>query len=228
MTFFRSTLLLLASLPLLTAVTCGDQEVDPCEVSPDQDGDGDDSIACGGSDCDDTDAHRRPGATEVCDNADLDEDCNTLTFGDRDADGDDHPDASCCNVSQDGDASCGTDCDDTRPTVNSEAPEVCDGIDEDCDGAIDETVLMPLYTDGDLDGYGAGEPTMGCFLYEGMSFLGNDCDDENAAIVPGAMICLDAVDYAICQAEDGTYTLKTACPLQQACRTQPNGTGICI
>lgn len=228
MGFFRPLFLLLASLPLLTAGTCGDQDVDPCEVSPDQDGDGFDSIACGGTDCDDTNANRRPSGTEICDAADNDEDCNTTTFGERDADDDGHPDASCCNVDADGEAHCGTDCDDTRSTINRDAPEVCDGRDGDCDSAIDEGVLMELYPDDDLDGYGAGEPTTGCFLVEGTSFLGNDCDDQNAAIVPGAMMCLDALDYAICQAEDGMWSLKTTCPNQQACRPQPNGTGICI
>jgi hypothetical protein len=87
---------------------------------------------------------------------------------------------------------------------------------------------MPLYADEDLDGYGAGEPTMGCFLVEGTSFLGNDGEDDNAAIVPGAIQCLNATDYQICEAEDGTWSLKATCALQQACREQPNGTGICI
>ena len=229
MTFFRLRLplLLVASLPLLAAGTCGDQEVDPCEVSPDQDGDGFDSTSCGGTDCDDTDANRSPSRTEVCDPANIDEDCNATTFGDRDVDEDGHPDAACCNVGGSG-LRCGTDCDDTRPTINPEAPEVCDGRDGDCDSAIDEGVLMELYPDEDLDSYGAGEPTMGCFLYEGASFLGNDCDDENASIVPGAMMCLNTADYAICQAEDGMWSIKATCPNQQACRAQPNGTGICI
>src|SRR5690606_1533361 len=40
--------------------------VPACEV-PDADGDGVDSVECGGSDCDDNDANRYPGNAEVCD-----------------------------------------------------------------------------------------------------------------------------------------------------------------
>jgi hypothetical protein len=63
----------------------------------DRDGDGAASPACGGSDCDDNDNRRYPGATEICDGAGHDEDCDARTFGHRDADGDGHPDAACWN-----------------------------------------------------------------------------------------------------------------------------------
>lgn len=56
--------------------------------------------------------------------------------------------------------------------------------------------------------------------------LGNDCDDDNPAIVPGAQHCISATDYEICQ-EDGDWSLKATCP-GQGCVAQPNGTGICI
>src|SRR5690348_5247253 len=42
----------------------------------DEDGDGHDAVTCGGDDCDDADRNRYPGATEVCDPASRDEDCN--------------------------------------------------------------------------------------------------------------------------------------------------------
>lgn len=66
----------------------------PCDV-PDADGDGYAAIACGGNDCDDQDAERSPGLTEVCDARGLDEDCDPGTVGDRDADGDGYIDAMC-------------------------------------------------------------------------------------------------------------------------------------
>jgi len=61
------------------------------------DGDGRDSIACGGDDCDDNDRNRYPGNAEVCDAEDHDEDCDATTFGNRDVDGDGHIDALCGN-----------------------------------------------------------------------------------------------------------------------------------
>ena len=64
---------------------------------PDADGDGVDAIRCGGADCDDTDPNRFPGNTEVCDEEGHDEDCNPLTVGTRDFDGDGYVDAACIN-----------------------------------------------------------------------------------------------------------------------------------
>jgi hypothetical protein len=77
------------------------EEADRCEVrcaNPDKDGDGIDSVECGGADCDDNDSRRSPGRTEVCDAHDVDEDCNPTTFGSRDLDGDGYIDAACRNI----------------------------------------------------------------------------------------------------------------------------------
>ena len=85
--------------PCEEGVTC-DEVNDRCLTRPgcavsDADGDGYDSIACGGNDCDDKDAGRNPGETEVCDAAGRDEDCDVKTFGDKDEDGDGFIDAMC-------------------------------------------------------------------------------------------------------------------------------------
>lgn len=63
----------------------------------DLDGDGVDSIADGGSDCDDTDARRFPGNIEICDELGRDEDCDFETGGRRDSDGDGHDSNMCFN-----------------------------------------------------------------------------------------------------------------------------------
>ena len=45
------------------------------------------------------------------------------------------------------------DCDDSNPDVSS-AEEVCDEVDNDCDGDTDEDLLIIVYVDADSDGYG--------------------------------------------------------------------------
>ena len=95
----------------------------PAPRGPDQDGDGHDSRAAGGDDCDDNDVNRYPGNTEVCDADHHDEDCNPGTFGVRDADRDGYPDARCCNRSRDH-YTCGTDCDDGNAVIHPDA-QVC-------------------------------------------------------------------------------------------------------
>lgn len=199
-----------------------------CEVSPDDDHDGYVALECGGTDCDDNDFSRHPSAFEVCDQAGHDEDCDPNTFGVRDVDGDGHTDSRCSNTDGAGMTHHGDDCDDNNPGVNPDAPEVCNEIDDDCDSTIDEGVRVTLYTDADHDGYGAGVAMMGCFAEPGLSDLGNDCDDANAAIVPGAMKCVSTFQYQICDSATGMFTATTACPTQQTCHAQPNGTGVCI
>lgn len=69
-----------------------------CVVSAvDADGDGVDSVASGGTDCDDQDANRYPGNIEICDAHGHDEDCDFETGGLRDADGDGHQSNQCFN-----------------------------------------------------------------------------------------------------------------------------------
>ncbi len=70
-----------------------------------------------------------------------------------------------------------TDCDDGDPNIHPGATEVCDGVDNDCDGLADEPV------DEDQDGYLA------------TACGGDDCDDEDADVNPGAdEVCDDGVD----------------------------------
>ncbi len=97
-----------------------DMCLDVC-LTPDSDGDGFDSLGCGGDDCDDTDANRNPGNPEICDTEGVDEDCDPTTVGDRDIDGDGHIDAACCNGTR-----CGDDCADRLADVFGGATETCD------------------------------------------------------------------------------------------------------
>ena len=196
-----------------------------CGTERDKDGDGHDDTACGGDDCDDLDSQRFPGHAELCDPADRDEDCDPTTFGVRDSDGDGDPDATCCNVAG-GERVCGTDCDDLTPGVHQGLAEVCDGRDNDCDGATDEGVRQVFYPDADGDGFGAvgSPPVSACQGGPGLSPLASDCDDTATAIHPGAMSCTGPASVRICQS-DGSFT-TTSC-VQGFCLSQPNGTGIC-
>ncbi len=158
-----------------------DEEIDRCEGCADVDGDGHEDAACGGDDCDDEDADRFPGNDELCD--DIDQDCDPSTIGDTDLDGDGEIDAMCCNGEL-----CGTDCDDTRSAVFEGASEVCNRIDDDCDGVLDEGALMTFYRDMDDDGFGTDDPAMtmeGCEAPPGFSFRGGDCDDALPERNPG-------------------------------------------
>jgi len=201
--------------------------VDPCPVPRDADGDGRDSIECGGDDCDDNDRNRFPGNVEVCDAENKDEDCDPSTFGDRDVDGDGFVDRACCNFQPNGSMLCGTDCNDQDPRQNPGLAEVCDGLDNDCNGAVDDGVMVTLYADNDQDGHGAGPGVQRCPGTPGYSTLGNDCDDTSAGLKPGAFRCTGKYgEYELC-GSDGQLTVAV-CPLQQDCRPQPGGFGICL
>lgn len=156
-------------------------------VNGDSDRDGDDSIACGGNDCDDNDVQRFPGKPEVCDSNGHDEDCDPDTFGQRDSDNDGFWDAQCMNAFA-GRVSQGDDCDDTRRIVNPGAADICDGRDNNCDGDVDEGQTLIFFLDADGDGHGSPENRVEACPYNQAAaatsgrwlvMVGNDCDDSN-------------------------------------------------
>ncbi len=161
------------------------------------------------SDCDDADADVHPGATELCNG--IDDDCDGDTdpptsadastwYSDADADGYGDPDTaalSCAAASdQVADAS---DCDDGDAAVHPGAAELCNGVDDDCDGAVDpdSSVDAPTwYADADADGYGdSSTAVVGCSATSGAVADASDCDDGDAAVHPGAVEwCGDSID----------------------------------
>ncbi len=89
----------------------------------------------------------------------------------------------------------GTDCDDSSQTVNPDADELCNGVDDNCDGSTDEGLLITAWADGDGDGFGMGEPTDVCELGSDQASQGGDCDDAVASVNPGqAEDCANGVD----------------------------------
>jgi hypothetical protein len=186
---------------------------------PDADGDGYGSstgsalISCqaivgrvtNNNDCDDARAAAHPGATETCNG--LDDDCvagidNGLTFTNYylDGDGDGHGRAtgavSACSQPA-GRVTSNDDCNDSVATTYPGAPELCNGVDDNCDTLVDNGVqTLNYYPDGDGDGFGAAGSTVitSCSVIAGRVTNNTDCNDANAAIKPGATELCNGVD----------------------------------
>jgi MYXO-CTERM domain-containing protein len=109
-----------------------------CDGVTDEDAlgwDGDaDRVTIGEFDCADDDISIYQGAPELADDG-IDQDCDGIDLFDVDGDGHPSPEAG------------GEDCDDHEPSTHPGATETCDGLDNDCDGDIDE-----LCMDSELDG----------------------------------------------------------------------------
>ena len=79
-----------------------------------------------------------------------------------------------------------TDCDDNNSNAFPGNPEVCDGADNNCDGNIDEGVLLTWYRDLDNDNFGNPNITsQACSQPTGFVADNTDCDDNDALEFPG-------------------------------------------
>jgi Putative metal-binding motif len=210
---------------------------------PDSDGDGfgDDAKAveacdapvgfiAKGGDCNDDDAAIHPGAAELCDG--VDNNCDGLvddadptveasaTFY-RDADGDGYGDPNSAQhacAAPAGFVTDATDCDDTASAVHPGATEVCDGIDNNCNGLIDDadptvdlSTAQAYYRDNDHDSFGAGAATMACTPPAGFVAQNGDCNDNDAATHPGAVEVCDGADNDCDGGIDGTPAHPNQC-----------------
>jgi hypothetical protein len=149
------------------------------------------------TDCDDNNATININAAEICDGQD--DNCNGLAddglvfinyYVDFDSDG-----FGSSNTMQNtcyqpaGFVTNALDCNDASSYVNPDAIEICNGLDEDCNGENDNSVVFAtFYEDADGDTY--GDPATGqdfCLIPTELFVAnGDDCDDTNSTINPAA------------------------------------------
>lgn len=82
------------------------------------------------------------------------------------------------------------DCNDQDASIYPGAPELCDNIDNNCNGQIDEDAGITYYKDSDGDGYSDGTSFSGCDQPNGyyseteLFATSGDCDDSNDQVNP--------------------------------------------
>ncbi|WP_224367439.1 RCC1 domain-containing protein [Hyalangium versicolor] len=142
-------------------------------------------------------------STEVCDG--LDNDCDgqsdeTGNLGTyyRDQDGDGYGNAAAsiqACAAPTGYVTNSSDCNDADNKVKPGATEVCNSVDDNCNGTVDEGVGTTWYRDQDGDGYGtASVKTQACSAPAGYVSNSTDCNDSNQNVKPGAAESCNDVD----------------------------------
>jgi hypothetical protein len=151
-------------------------------------------------DCNDGDAAINPDAAESCNG--IDDDCDgevdesdafnaPIWYADVDGDGAGDPAAEKKQCTEPaGHVFQANDCGPTDPAINPGGTERCNGMDDNCDGRIDESAAVdavPWYADSDRDTYGNPDEVMkACAKPNGYVDNAQDCDDSSAGVSPRA------------------------------------------
>ena len=157
------------------------------------------------TDCNDMNAEINPLAIEICN--DIDDNCNlaideglTVNTFYVDADADNFGNAdifiiSCLEIIA-GYVFDSTDCNDTNNLIYPGAIEICDYLDNDCDGIIDDNLsYIHSFEDADSDNYGnINVDSLSCEIPDGFVDDDSDCDDTNPFVYPGAEEILNGID----------------------------------
>ncbi len=164
------------------------------------------------TDCNDDNPDINPGKPEIC--AEGDEDCNALEGMDdpgitdptvwcSDEDGDHFGDPATCAplcAKPSGATQDDTDCDDTDENINPRGTEICGGEDEDCNGLTDDedsgvTETVTWCADADGDSFGdAAACAAACQGPTGSTTDQTDCNDASSDQYPGATELCGGVD----------------------------------
>jgi hypothetical protein len=167
-------------------------------------------------DSDDNNPDINPGVPEICngidDNGDGQTDEGVLFTFFADADGDSYGnaliDTMACTAPF-GFVADSLDCHDADSTIHPNRIEICNGLDDDCDGLADDAdpdVIDQVnwYRDMDDDGY--GNPlsfVTTCYQPNGYVENNEDCNDLDPTVHPGAEVCNDMDDDCDGEPDDG-------------------------
>ena len=161
-------------------------------------------------DCNDSNKNVYPGNKEVCGNG-IDDNCNgkqdeegalncTSFYKDADSDGYGAGKAAClCTATATYTTAKGGDCNDNDPKMNPAMTEVCNSIDDDCDGTTDNNNALgcsTFYKDQDKDGFGDSKKFL-CLCSPvdyWTATIGNDCEDGDKDMNPVATEICDSKD----------------------------------
>ncbi len=89
------------------------------------------------------------------------------------------------------------DCDDQDPNVHPERQEICDGVDQNCNGAVDDEAVDSTTWFADQDGDSWGDPlaeVQACEAPAGHVDRAEDCDDSTAQVAPDQVETCDEID----------------------------------
>ena len=159
-----------------------------------------------GLDCDDMRREVKPGESETCNLVDddcdgsVDEALTTTDYWpdeDRDGYGDMTRGSVMACARPMGFADNGDDCDDSTRLVSPVSTELCDGLDNNCNGEIDEDGIRTFYFDADGDGVGDAAVTMeteDCVPPADYVSTSGDCAPADPVTYPGADELCDGID----------------------------------
>jgi hypothetical protein len=127
------------------------------------------------------------------------------------------------------------DCNDNDPNINPARPEICDGIDNNCNGLIDEGVKLVFYKDLDGDGYTDGTTQVGCSAPWGyvLSATSGDCNDNDPNVNSGKTEICDGKDNNCNGQIDEGFNVGQSCTVgvgecartgQYVCKADGSGT----